>query len=135
LAAAVESLFASINPSIGDTTATEKAISQALATVAAAQFQSSVVRRSTFNALRQLFDRLQEHMQANAVNPNAESHIKTLLFGPDPGTEALRLLRADAIVSLAKTSPTLGSALRPNIVALISEERAAPVLERLRSAT
>lgn len=134
MAAAVECLFASINPVAMSVEKLTQAMSQALASVAALPPRSTGLWRSSYAGLAQLFEGLTKVGERGSLSPDARDHLKTLLFGPDPGTEALRLLRADAIVAMAKAMPTLASALHADVLALVGEEKSKVVRDRLASA-
>ncbi len=110
------------------------ALSQALDMVASLAAPSAPVHRSTYMGLKQLFDRLRKHSKGNALGSDAEASLKVMLFGPDPGTEALRLLRADATVSAIEASPPLASALSADIQALLAVEKSLQVRDRLATA-
>ncbi|KAK4540262.1 hypothetical protein LTR36_009667 [Oleoguttula mirabilis] len=133
LGGAVESLLASINPAVLRGEKLTQAISRALAAVATLQAPSASVWRSTYLGLTQLFTRVEQGDEGRDLGTDAQNHLKVLLFGPDPGTEALRLLRANAIVAMAKAAPTQGSALHADVLALVKEERSNAVRDRLAS--
>ncbi|KAK1814251.1 proteasome component M29 [Friedmanniomyces endolithicus] len=134
LAASVESLLASINPGVLADEKLVYALSQALDMVASLAAPSAPVHRSTYMGLKQLFDRLRKHGKGSAVGSDAERPLKISLFGPDPGTEALRLLRADATISAVGASQPLASALSADIHALLADEKSLQVRDRLATA-
>lgn len=108
--------------------ATSRALAALLITL---QAPSASVWRSTYSGLTHLFTRLEQEGEGDSLRPDMQGYLKALLFGPDPGTEALRLLRADALVAMAKASPTQASALQADVLALVKEERSNAVRDRL----
>ncbi|KAK0833907.1 proteasome component M29 [Friedmanniomyces endolithicus] len=134
LAASVESLLASTNPGVLADEKLGHALSQALDMVASLAVPSAPVHRSAYMGLKQLCDRLRKHGKGSAVGSDAERPLKILLFGPDPGTEALRLLRADATISAIEASQPLASALNADIHALLADEKSLQVRDRLATA-
>ncbi|KAK3116575.1 proteasome component M29 [Teratosphaeriaceae sp. CCFEE 6253] len=135
LAAGVESLLASLNPAVSSGASLTQALSQALDVIASVSSPSASVRRSTYTALKQLSDRLRKKGKGEVLGANVETRLRPLLFGPDPGTEALRLLRADAIASVVETSPPLALAFGERIRALLVDEKSVQVRDRLAAAT
>lgn len=135
VAAAVESLLASINPNVLPQDVLDQRIMQALSAVATLKSQPASSWRSTYVGLNEMFHRLQHQDEkdlSNSLGSETTDHLRRLLFGPDPGTEALRLLRADAIIAMVEASSPLASAMRADILALITEEKSIVVLDRLR---
>lgn len=132
LAGAVESLFASINPAVLKGEKLTQVLSRAFTTVAALPEPSGAVWRSTYTSLKRLFERLAKAREPDSIG--ADAHLHALLFGPDPGTESLRLSRADAIVQLAKLSPTRAEAIRADVRALQRDEKSIAVRDRLAKA-
>ena len=95
---------------------------------------SASVWRSTYIGVTQLCQRLEKENEGRSLGANALDHLNLLLFGPDPGTEALRLLRADAIVALLKAAPASALSLKRDLLVLIKEERSISVRDRLAAA-
>lgn len=60
--------------------------------------------------------------------------IKSLLFGPTVAIEAVRLIRAEAIVTILKASPLLGAELAGDVRALVTGEMSSTVRDRLSAA-
>jgi proteasome component ECM29 len=137
LAAAVESLFASINPAVleGDSMMRAASRSLELAQQVAQQAPSKSIWRSIYSSLKQLFERLSKTGKQVCFSGVADEKLRLLLFGQDPGTEALRLLRAEAIVEGAELSPAQAAALRTGILALEQEEKSTAVRDRLAQAS
>ncbi|KAK3647069.1 proteasome component M29 [Elasticomyces elasticus] len=131
LAAGVEALLASINPVGLSGERLALALSRSLAMVASLQTPPASVNRSTYTGLKQLFESVQKQGKGDVVDAAATLSLKDLLFGPDPGTEALRLLRADATVSAVKASPSLAAALGTSIQTALKDEKSLLVRDRL----
>ncbi|KAK5132562.1 hypothetical protein LTR08_008879 [Meristemomyces frigidus] len=134
LAGAVSSLLASVNPSVLKAGELTQALSRALHAIVTLRGPSAGVWRSTYVGLTHLCQRLEKEGEGRSLGSDAPDHLKALLFGPDPGTEALRLLRADAIVALLKAAPTQASTLQTELADLIKEERSISVRDRLAHA-
>lgn len=111
------------------------AASRAFDMVLGAQDRLSPVQRSIYSSLIQLFGRIGDAGQGDNIwSDNCRKRLAAILFGRHPSSEALRLLRADAIVQLVKLSPTHATALAGEILALQQDESATAVRERLASA-
>ncbi|KAF2769317.1 ARM repeat-containing protein [Teratosphaeria nubilosa] len=131
---AVEALFASINPAVLEAEKLLQVFSRSLKTVAnlAQRQPSRPVWRSTFVPLRELFRRFAQAGKGDLVKQaEVTTNIKVLLFGPDPGTEALRLLRADAIVELVRVCAEMKRTMQAEILALQQSEASTAVRDRL----
>lgn len=95
------------------------------------------LQRSIYKGIKELFDALRDMdpSQQQAVSGEEVSNdLKAHLCRPDAGSEAVRLLRADAIASVTRYSSSLAAALRSDVLALIQEERSSNVRDRLSSA-
>ena len=90
--------------------------------------------RSTYVGITQLCQRLEKEGEGRSLGSNAADQLKALLFGPDPGPEALRLLRADAILALLKAAPAYATSLERDLSAMMKEERSIVVRDRLAAA-
>ncbi|KAH9829277.1 ECM29 protein [Teratosphaeria destructans] len=131
---AVEALLASINPAVLEAGKLLQVFTRSLKTVAnlAQRKPSRPFWRSTFTALQKLFHRFAQAGKGDSVEQaEVTSDIKVLLFGPDPGTEALRLLRADAIVELVRVSAEMKRTMHVDILALQQSEASTAVRDRL----
>jgi proteasome component ECM29 len=127
-ATATEALFASVNPSVAQGKELQEALTRVLDAVAAMQNRSSGLRRVLYPGIAQLFAR----MEKSGDVPRFETgNLKRLLFGSDIEVEAVRLLRAEAIVAVTKASPWLAAEVRSDIQALRDAEASATVLARL----
>lgn len=60
--------------------------------------------------------------------------VKALLFGPAVSIEAVRLTRAEAIVTIAKASPSLAAELEGEVRELMAGEMSPQVRDRLAAA-
>ena len=137
----MEALFASINAKSERPAEVAEKLSRGLGVVEGVQQLSTGVVRSTFTSLAAVMMRLahtREHGKTAAEfgSEAVEAGLKRILFGRDPGTEALRLLRADAILAAAKG---LGSEsrgrLRAEVAALVEQEKSSVVVrDRLAGA-
>ncbi|KAI7191871.1 ARM repeat-containing protein [Hortaea werneckii] len=128
---AVESLFASINPRVLKGSELTQAITRTLGTSAAIPSPSLTVWRSTYAGLKQLLERLNDAGEGGCLQSGSQDPLRRLLFLRAPPTEALRLMRADAIAALVKASPPLASEMRPDVLALLGEETSPAVRDRL----
>ena len=133
MAAAVESLLASINPHVLKRSALAPVISRVLKTVAGIVAPPVEVWRSTYDELTRLFTRLKEEgaEASTAVSVEGQAHLETLLFSPELPNEALRLRRTDVITAVSEYSPMLVAAMRTDILACLADERSTVVRDRL----
>ena len=126
-------------------------ISRAVTTVGAIPIQAPAVWRAVFTSLTAVFDRCSGHGASAAglpgaggttgaaaataplpaLEPAVVQSLRALLFRADLSIEALRLLRADAIVALARTWPALVVELQPDVAVLRAEEQSPLVRDRL----
>ena len=130
----MESLFASINPIVLKGEKLAQAVLRALGAAAALPTPSFTVWRSAYAGLKELFGKVNTAGEVSCLGPGMQGSIRVLLFTSDPGTEALRLLRADTIIALTKASPLMASELRSDVLALVENEKSAPVRDRLAPA-
>lgn len=128
--AAIEALFASVNPSVSQGKDLQEALTKAIDAVASMPERSSSVRRALYPSVKQVFGRMEE--TGSGVPRFEVDGLKGLLFGPDAEVEAIRLLRADAIVAACRASSWLAGEVRSEVERLGGEERSKPVLDRLR---
>ena len=131
--AATEALFASISPSVSDAARLNEALTNAISLMASMQSQSQSLRRALYGSLAKLFDRIRNQGRGDVVDFDLTG-LKNVLFGPDVDIEALRLLRADAIVSIFKTSPAVALKIEKETAALQAEEHSKNVRDRLAQA-
>ena len=131
--AAVSALLASINPSVSDDARLSGALADAIALVASMQYPSASVRRAFYGSLGKVFDRIGQEGKGGSVELDL-TNLKTTLFGADVEIEALRLLRADAILAICKSSPTMFSKMKNEMRKLEAEEKSWVVRDRLGQA-
>lgn len=128
--AATEALFASISPAASDTAQLNTALTAAIDLVASMSYHPASLRRAYFGSLAKLFDRIRLQGKGEEVDFDLQS-LKTTLFGSDVEIEAIRLLRADAIVSIGRSSPKLLGKMKDEISALQTGEKSSNVRDRL----
>ncbi|EME80221.1 uncharacterized protein MYCFIDRAFT_104048, partial [Pseudocercospora fijiensis CIRAD86] len=136
-AAAIEALFASINAHVSDGNMLLRQLSRAMHEVATTNAQAGTkpsILRSTFEGVARTFARVREQKREVTLDAPATDALKTLLFGPVVGVEAVRLMRADAIVSAARALPSVGDAMKEEVSVLMASETSSAVRERLRAA-
>ena len=105
-AAAVESIFASINPCILAKDGLEDALANGLRTVRSMHSPVVLVRKSIYDGLLDLFERIGKEGKGESLNLDA-SVLKSLLFGPEETIEAMRLKRESAVKAVRTASPSL----------------------------
>lgn len=131
--AAIDALFASINPAVTQGRDLTVALTKAVDVANEMPHRSQGLRRALYPAVTKLFERIRASAQ---TLPGLEVHeLKILLFGPDAEIEAIRLLRAETVVAVVKALPALAEEVRSEVEALKREERSAVVQARLDSAT
>lgn len=81
-----------------------------------------------------MFKRVRKAERSIELPPAAAQDLRKLLFGPVVGIEAVRLIRADAVVAAVRASPSLATALESEIRAAVKEEVSQTVRERLAAA-
>ena len=128
--AAIEALFASINPATSDAEQLNGTLSKAIRLVASMSYHPASVRRIYYGSLVKVFDRIRLAGKGQSVDFDLK-HLKTTMFASDVEIEALRLLRADAIVSIGNASPSVGLKMKDDILALKNSEKSANVRDRL----
>lgn len=117
--AATEALFASVNPAVSQGKDLQEALTNAIDAVASMRNRSASVRRVLYPSIAKLFTRMEK---ASGVPQFNTGGLKTLLFGSDAEAEAIRLLRADAIVAVTKASSWLAEEVRSEVEELRSRE-------------
>ena len=134
LARAVEALFAAINPSVSTGETLNRQFSRAIGQVVAVPAKTPSIWRSIYSGLAGVFDRMREHGQDLGAQSAPEQDLQSLLFSAAVGSEAVRLSRADAICAMAKASTWLAQTTDVQVRALIADEVAPVVRDRLKSA-
>lgn len=126
-------MFASINPALASPVQLTLHISRTLKTVAALASPTMQIWRSTYTGMEDLFARLDQDGGGGQVVSGAIVDLKAVLVR-EPGTEALRLLRANAVVAAAQLSPQLKAEMQAAVQSLYAEEKSPTVRDRLRQA-
>lgn len=134
IAAAIEAAFASINPSAMQGDTLQRQTSRAIDVVASSEPATQAALRSAYEGLSSMSKRIEEAKHRIDFDPDGVQGLKSLLFGPVVAIEAIRLTRADALVSLTNMSPSLSSQLEGEIRALSSSEVSSAVRDRLAAA-
>lgn len=127
-------LFAAINPAVSHGETLAQQIDRVLDDVAKLSTPTTTVCRSIYASMTDLCERLDLHKRELSLAAPAEERLEALLFGPDLPTEALRLVRAQAVVSVSKRSISMAQRLRPEILALLAAEKSKAVLECIKNA-
>jgi len=128
--AAIEALFASINPTTSEAKQLNGTLTSAINLVASMSYHPASVRRAYYGSLLKVFERIRLRNKGQGIDFDLTG-LRTTLFGSDVEIEALRLLRADAILSIGKTSPSLTSRMQDDISALLADEKSSNVRDRL----
>lgn len=134
IAGAIEAVFASINPAVMQGDSLQRQLSRAIHVVAASKPTTQAGLRSAYEGLSSMAKRFEEQKRQVELDPEAVQGLESLLFGPVVGIEAIRLTRAEALVSLTKMSPSLSAQLEGKIRALVSSEVSSAVRDRLADA-
>lgn len=126
--AATEALFASVNPAVSQGKDLQEALTKAVDAVASMQSRSASVRRVLYPGIAKLFARMEK---GTGVPRFDLSSLKALLFGTDAEVEAVRVLRADAIVAVTKAAPWAADEVRSAVEDWRESEVSRTVLDRL----
>lgn len=114
----------------------DQAIQAALLETARIKQPTGAIRKSTYQSLEKLFEKVAK--EGSGISMSAAAGIgeslKQVLFGPDAGSEALRLLRAEAVVQICRAAPSIGPALRDEVARELQEEKSTVVRDRLAAA-
>lgn len=135
MAGAVEATLASINPSILKDSEVHEKVIAALKQTERLERPSISVQRALYIGLTGLFEKLHEADASGAASgPDVVDSLKVQLFRQDADSEAVRLLRTDAIVAAVKYSRSLAEGLRAEILEQTKTDPSSIVRDRLRSA-
>ena len=136
MAAATEAIFASVNPDIAKGDVLRGQVTAALEEARRLRNPNIAVQRAVYKGIAGLFGRLAkaDASEDAAAGDDALSALKEHLFRADAGSEANRLLRADAVTAVASFSKALAAELRPAILDLAKEDPSTLVRSRLQSA-
>lgn len=134
-AGAIEALFASVNPAACQAEDIAQKLSRAMHEVACAKTGTGAPSlRSTYDGLSSVFDRMSKQQRRVDFDAASVKDIRSLLFGPTIPIEAVRLIRAEAIVTIAKASSQLGNELAVDIRELMTREASTQIRDRLAGA-
>lgn len=145
MSSAISALFASINPEEAATKTSPSALrAQILTSLTQAlrlRNPNVALQRAVYKGVADLFGDLakaQVGEEAVAVagggGGEVAAALKEHLFRADAGSEANRLLRADAVVAVFAFSKALGEELREGTLSLAKEDPSSAVRGRLTSA-
>lgn len=136
MAAATEAIFASVNPDVAKGDKLREQVTASLEEARKLRNPNIALQRATYKGIAGMFGSLAKADAGEdaAAGEHALPALKEHLFRADAGSEANRLLRADAITAVANFSKTLAAELRPAILNLAKEDPSTLVRSRLSSA-
>jgi proteasome component ECM29 len=136
VAAATDAIFASVNPDIAKGDRLREQITTALEEARRLRNPSIALQRAVYKGIAGLFGSLAKAdvSEDAAAGDHALAALREHLFRADAGSEANRLLRADAITAVVNFSKTLAAELRSAILDLAKEDPSTLVRSRLSSA-
>ena len=112
--AAIETLFAAVNPSVLHVNELDEVLKKAIRLVASMRSTGTSPRRSLYESIAKAFDRIRESGGGGESIDFDPSDLNTILSRPDE-IEALRLRKMDAIRAITKASPILASKISSEI--------------------
>lgn len=128
--AAIEALLGSINPAASEATQLNANLKDAIDLVGSMSYHAASVRRAYYGSLAKAFDRIRENGKGEGIDFDLKN-LKMTMFGSDVEIEAIRLLRADAIISIKKSSAALASKMSDEVRELQASEKSSTVRDRL----
>lgn len=136
MAAAIEAILASVNPDVVKGDDLRAQLSASLEQALRLRNPNIPLQRAAYKGITDLFGRLAKANagEGAAAGEDVIAALKEHLFRADAGSEANRLLRADAIAAVTAFSKTLAAELRPAILSLAKEDPSSVVRGRLTSA-
>jgi hypothetical protein len=136
MAAAIEAIFASVNPDVAKGDELRRQIAASLAETRRLQNPNIALQKSVYKGIAALFEALSKSDadESASTGDGVVENLKEHLFRADAGSEAVRLLRADAITAVVGSSKTLAAELRPAILSLAKEDPSTLVRGRLSGA-
>jgi len=139
MAAAIEAIFASVNPDVAKGDELRRQIAASLAETRRLQNPNIALQKSVYKGIAALFDALTKSGADDSATGDGDGSsvvedLKEHLFRADAGSEAVRLLRADAIAAVVGSSNQLAAELRPAILSLAKEDPSTLVRARLSGA-
>jgi hypothetical protein len=141
MAAAIEAIFASVNPDVAKGEELRRSIATSLAETRRLRNPNIALQKAVYKGIATLFEGLTKSKSgadgAAAAGDGKGSVVEDLkehLFRADAGSEAVRLLRADAISAVVGSSAALAAELRTAILSLAREDPSTLVRARLSGA-
>lgn len=139
MAAAIEAIFASVNPDVAKGDELRRQIAASLAETRRLRNPNIALQKSVYKGIAALFDALTKSGADDSATGDGDGSsvvedLKEHLFRADAGSEAVRLLRADAIAAVVGSSNQLAAELRPAILSLAKEDPSTLVRARLSGA-
>lgn len=131
--AAIEAVFASVNPTVVQGDSLNQSLARAIDSVASIKDKTTAVHRVFYSSLAKTLNRIREKSKGNEIDFDLKN-LKSLLFGFPIEIEALRMIRADTILAISKTSSLLMESIKGEVVALRDAEHSKGVRERLATA-
>jgi proteasome component ECM29 len=130
---ALEAMLASVNPFAARGESLDRVISKVLDAVSTVFPLNSGLYRALYGGLAELCRRVREAGEGSSVGHDPDLW-KKCLFESQLEIEALRLLRADAVVEACKTSEALGTQVKEDVIELRERETSKSVRDRLSEA-
>lgn len=136
MAAAIEAILASVNPEVVKGDDLRAQLSASLDQTLRLRNPNIPLQRAVYKGITDLFGRLAKANagESAAAGEDVIAALREHLFRADAGSEANRLLRADAIAAVTAFSTTLAHELRSAILSLAKEDPSSVVRGRLTSA-
>jgi proteasome component ECM29 len=139
MAAAIEAIFASVNPDVAKGEDLRRNIATSLAETRRLRNPNIALQKAVYKGIAALFESLTKSdadgsAAAAGDGSSVVEDLKEHLFRADAGSEAVRLLRADAIAAVVGSSAALAAELRPAILSLAREDPSTLVRARLAGA-
>lgn len=132
----MQAMFAAVNPAIMKGESLRNNSLKALQETLRPPHPNITLQRAVYKGISQMFDGLRDADSTEQAVSGGEvvNGLKAHLCRPDAGSEAVRLMRADAIASVARYSSSLVAEMREEVLALMKEEPSASVRDRLSNA-
>jgi proteasome component ECM29 len=142
MAAAIEAIFASVNPNVAKGDDLRRNIATSLSETRRLRNPNIALQKAVYKGIATLFEGLTKS-ESGADGSDAATaaagdgsgsvveDLKEHLFRADAGSEAVRLLRADAISAVVGSSAVLAAELRTAILSLAREDPSTLVRARL----
>lgn len=136
MAAAIEAIFASVNPNVVKGDELRRQVAGSLEEARRLRNPNIALQRAVYKGIAGLFESLtrSEAEPSSAAGEDVIQSLREHLFRADAGSEAVRLLRADAITAAIKFSKQLAAEFRPAILSLAKDDPSTMVRERLSGA-